>query len=166
MVGLGTYVLQLTILLHSYGCLVWSYTSIIKMYLFSRQVLVISLLCIDFSFGKKPIIRNGWKVFTGRGCGTITPIRYLETMPEDTSNLSCTLVRDKPLTSKAPETKPNFELEGTVAWGNEEVLKEFQDWGLHFRVEFDLEIKEWQATITAPKKFFEYLLIAPCHSSF
>ena len=43
--------------------------------------------------GKTPIRRNGWWVFPGRSCGVLNPIKYLDTMPEDTSQLSCTLVK-------------------------------------------------------------------------
>ena len=62
-------------------------------------------------------------------------------MPEDTSDLSCTLVRERPKISKMKDYE--LALLGTVDMSQGQILKEeFQDWGL-YKIEFDFTIKEF-----------------------
>ena len=37
--------------------------------------------------------RNGFWYITGRGCGTDTPIKYLDEIPEDIEGLSCVIIQ-------------------------------------------------------------------------
>ena len=36
---------------------------------------------------------NGWNFISGRGCGTITPIKIFNTEPLDTAGITCVMIR-------------------------------------------------------------------------
>ena len=40
---------------------------------------------------------NGLSYITGRGCGTVKPIKYFTSMPRDTSELTCSIIKSKEL---------------------------------------------------------------------
>ena len=87
---------------------------------------------------EKPKI--GWKVFPGRGCGNLVPIKILDSMPQDTSSLTCTLVR-KPLLSK--ETTPMaFMINGLVTTTKGKKTKVFHNWGEKFLIKFEIEVNQ------------------------
>ena len=87
---------------------------------------------------EKPKI--GWKVFPGRGCGNLVPIKILDSMPQDTSSLTCTLVR-KPLLSK--ETTPMaFMINGLVTTTKGNKAKVFHNWGEKFLIKFEIEVNQ------------------------
>jgi hypothetical protein len=89
--------------------------------------------------------KNGWKIFPGRGCGNLVPIKILDFMPLDTSSLTCTIVR-KPLLSK--ETTPMaFTINGLVTTTKGNKTKVFHNWGEKFCVTFEIEVnQEFTAT--------------------
>ena len=37
--------------------------------------------------------KNGWSFISGRGCGTITPIKIFNTEPLDTTGITCAMIR-------------------------------------------------------------------------
>ena len=37
--------------------------------------------------------KNGWSFISGRGCGTITPIKIFNTEPLDTAGITCVMIR-------------------------------------------------------------------------
>ena len=49
----------------------------------------------QYYFGLSKLVKreDGWSYFTGRGCGTISPIKYFDIMPENTEGIECALVR-------------------------------------------------------------------------
>ena len=38
---------------------------------------------------------NGLTYITGRGCGTLTPIKHFDSMPTDISELTCAIIKSK-----------------------------------------------------------------------
>ena len=84
--------------------------------------------------------RNGWKIFTGRGCGNLVPIKFLDSMPQDTSSLTCTLVR-KPLLATEP-TKMSFTINGLVTMSRGNKAKVFHNWGEKFLITFEIEVNQ------------------------
>ena len=88
--------------------------------------------------------KNGWKIFPGRGCGNLVPIKFLDYMPQDTSTLTCTIVR-KPLLSK--ETTPmGFTINGLVTTTKGNKTKVFHNWGEKFLVKFEIEVNHQLTT--------------------
>ena len=84
--------------------------------------------------------KNGWKIFPGRGCGNLVPIKFLDYMPQDTSTLTCTIVR-KPLLSK--ETTPmGFTINGLVTTTKGNKTKVFHNWGEKFLIKFEIEVNQ------------------------
>ena len=84
--------------------------------------------------------KNGWKIFPGRGCGNLVPIKFLDYMPQDTSTLTCTILR-KPLLSK--ETTPmGFTINGLVTTTKGNKTKVFHNWGEKFLIKFEIEINQ------------------------
>ena len=46
--------------------------------------------------------KNGWSFISGRGCGTITPIKIFNTEPLDTTGITCAMIR--------PERSPGSQV--------------------------------------------------------
>jgi hypothetical protein len=59
------------------------------------------------SANKIPIKTPIGLYFPGRGCGGSSEIKYLHTMPRDTSGLECTFIVDKTLGEKSGQFKKN-----------------------------------------------------------
>ena len=59
-------------------------------------LLLNSLLAL---FGNSKVIKhsNGLSYITGRGCGTVKPIKHFTSMPRDTSELNCSIIKSKEL---------------------------------------------------------------------
>ena len=84
--------------------------------------------------------KNGWKIFPGRGCGNLVPIKILDYMPQDTSSLTCTLVRE-PLLSKKT-TPMAFMINGLVTTTKGNKTKVFHNWGEKFLIKFEIEVNQ------------------------
>ena len=90
--------------------------------------------------------KNGWKIFPGRGCGNLIPIKILDSMPQDTLSLTCALVR-KPFLPKEPISMP-FMINGLVTTSKGKKTKAFHNWGEKFRITFEIEVNQEFSTET------------------
>ena len=62
----------------------------IKTYTFFGLAIV---LLFQWTTAKVEKKKNGWNFISGRGCGTITPIKILNTEPLDTTGITCAMIR-------------------------------------------------------------------------
>ena len=55
------------------------------------------LLLNSLLFCQSKVIKkdNGLTYITGRGCGTLTPIKHFDSMPKDISELSCAIIKSE-----------------------------------------------------------------------
>ena len=60
-------------------------------------LLLLNLLLAQFCNSEVIKHSHGLSYITGRGCGTIKPIKYFTSMPRDTSELSCSIIKSKEL---------------------------------------------------------------------
>ena len=60
-------------------------------------LLLLNSLLVQFGNSKVIKHSNGLSYITGRGCGTIKPIKYFTSMPRDTSELTCSIIKSKEL---------------------------------------------------------------------
>ena len=107
-------------------------------------VVLLILFTVKDAFGiqywtERP--NDGWKIFPGRGCGTLNPIKILDFMPLDTSSLTCTIIRKPFLHKEQPISKP-FMINGLVTTIKGHKTKVFHKWGEKFRVKFEIEVNQ------------------------
>ena len=60
-------------------------------------LLLLNSLLVQFGNAKVIKHSNGLSYIIGRGCGTIKPIKYFTSMPRDTSELTCSIIKSKEL---------------------------------------------------------------------
>ena len=66
----------------------------------------LSLLLIFITACSSKMIKrdDGWTYFTGRGCGTLTPLKHLTEIPQDTSELTCAMIKPKEIEKSPNDT--------------------------------------------------------------
>ena len=55
------------------------------------------ILLLNSIFCQSKVIKknNGLTYITGRGCGTLTPIKHFDSMPKDISELTCAIINSE-----------------------------------------------------------------------
>ena len=95
---------------------------------------------------------NGLTYITGRGCGTLTPIKHFTSMPKDISELTCAIIMPDKVKQSSSTISGQliFSKNGNVVLTKGDHVWSASDWSDEFKVEYNVIVnKELSVTWTS-----------------
>ena len=129
-----------------------------------KAVLFCLLLCVDSGLfvGKLNKLPDGKYAITGRGCGTLTPIRYLKKIPDNLDDHHCSIISEDEFEKSANSGDTSEEENINYDCIEENLVIEHEDGNLD--IVYDLE--DAAACLDECKKFnlcFSFTFRSECH---